>query len=83
MTRKQTEATLRDATERYREVLALLVTVVRRQGSLYVEREALADVHLTEWSVHTDATPDGRGFCISAIRKGQAVEPQAESDAVN
>lgn len=82
MTRRQAEIKLREATENYHEVLAMLVAIVRRQGSVYVERESLADADVTVYGVRTDPTPDGLGFSISIVRKGQA-EPTVESHAVN
>jgi hypothetical protein len=82
MTRREADVKLRLMTEHYHEVLALLVTIVRRQGSIYVEREALADVEVKVWGVHTEPTPDGLGISVSAMRKGEAT-PTAESHAVN
>jgi hypothetical protein len=83
MTRREADAKLRLMTEHYHEVLALLVAVVRRQGSVYVDREALADVELKAWGLHTEPTPDGVGISVSAVRKGDPSQTAAESHAVN
>jgi hypothetical protein len=83
MTRREADVKLRLTTERYHEVLALLVAIVRRQGSLYIDREALADVEVKVWGLHTEPTPDGAGISVSAVRKGDASPATAESHAVN
>ena len=64
MTRKELEVYSQDVTQKYQNLLALLVALTREQGAVTISR-ALVDDQIGQWMITTTPSDDGAVVMVS------------------
>ena len=66
MTRKELDAYALDLTQKYQNLLAMLVAIAREQGEVTISR-ALVDDQGGQWMIATDPSEDGASVKVKAV----------------